>query len=103
MLEMLDLFKLMHEKGASDLHLAAGAPPVIRVDGDMVPTSYEKLSGEAVQSLVFSLMNDAQRQRFDATSELDMAFGVKATGQRLRMNVFRQRGSVGCVKIGRAH
>jgi twitching motility protein PilT len=97
MVSMLDLFKLMHEKGASDLHLSSSAPPILRIDGEMVPTQFEKLNSEAVQTLVFSLMNDSQRQKFDATSELDMAFGVKDTGVRLRMNVFRQRGAVGCV------
>jgi twitching motility protein PilT len=97
MVTMHELFVLMHQRGASDLHLSAFTVPMLRIDGEMVSTPYERLSGESVQTLVFSVLNDAQRQRFDATNELDMAFSVKDTGQRLRMNVFRQRGTVGAV------
>lgn len=91
---MSELFSLMHQRGASDLHLTAGAPPYFRVDGELVPTPYPKLLPETTQSLVFSLMTDAQRQRFEATNEIDLAFGIKDIG-RLRMNAFRQRGAVG--------
>ena len=94
MITMSDLFVLMHEKNASDLHLTAGAPPVLRIDGELVPTNYERLTGDISQNLVFSLMSDAQRQRFEAVNELDFAFGIKGMG-RLRMNVYRQRGLVG--------
>lgn len=91
---MSELFALMHERGASDLHLTAGAPPFLRVDGELIPTPFPRLTPEATQSLVFSLMTDAQRQRFEATNEVDLAFGIKEIG-RLRMNAFRQRGAVG--------
>ena len=94
MVSMSELFLMMHERGASDLHLTAGAPPTLRIDGDLVPTPFEKLNAERTQSLVFSMMTDEQRQRFEASNELDMAFGLKGIG-RLRMNVFRQRGAVG--------
>jgi twitching motility protein PilT len=94
MVSMSELFLMMHERGASDLHLTAGAPPTLRIDGELVPTPFEKLNAEMTQQLVFSLMTDEQRQRFEATNELDMAFGLKGIG-RLRMNVFRQRGAVG--------
>lgn len=94
MVTMGDLFLLMHEKKASDLHLTAGAPPMIRVDGKLIPTAYEKLTVETAQKLIFSLMNDSQRQRFEAVNELDFAFGIKGMG-RLRMNVYRQRNAIG--------
>jgi twitching motility protein PilT len=94
MVSMSELFMMMHERGASDIHLTAGAPPTLRVDGELVPTPFERLTGETTQQLVFSLMTDEQRQRFEAHNELDMAFGLKGIG-RLRMNVFRQRGAVG--------
>ena len=94
MLTMNELFVLMHQKRASDLHLTAGAPPILRVDGKLVFTPYEKLSGLSAQKLIFSLMNDSHRQRFEAVNELDFAFGIKGMG-RLRMNVYRQRGVVG--------
>ncbi len=94
MVTMSELFIMMHEKGASDLHLTAGSPPMLRIDGELVPTPFEKLNPEVCQTLIFSLMTDAQRQRFEATNELDFAFGIKGMG-RLRMNAYRQRGVVG--------
>ena len=94
MVTMSELFILMHEKNASDIHLTAGATPMLRIDGELVPTAFEKLTPEMCQTLSFSLMTDAQRQRFEATNELDFAFGIKGMG-RLRMNAYRQRGVVG--------
>ncbi|HOX23288.1 MAG TPA: ATPase, T2SS/T4P/T4SS family, partial [Elusimicrobiales bacterium] len=94
MIMMSDLFVMMHEKNASDIHLTVGAPPILRINGELVQTAFDKLNGQTCQDLVFSLMNDAQRQRFEAVNELDFAFGIKGMG-RLRMNVFRQRGLVG--------
>ncbi len=94
MVTMSELFIMMHEKNASDIHLTAGASPMLRIDGELVPTPFEKLTPEMCQTLVFSLMTDAQRQRFEATNELDFAFGIKGMG-RLRMNAYRQRGVVG--------
>ena len=94
MVTMSELFIMMHEKSASDIHLTAGAPPMLRIDGELLPTAFEKLTPDLAQTLVFSLMTDAQRQRFEATNELDFAFGIKGMG-RLRMNAYRQRGVIG--------
>ncbi len=94
MISMSELFLLMHERGASDLHLTVGSPPVLRIDGVLIPTPFERLTPEACQSLVYSLLTDVQRQRFEATNELDLAFGLKGIG-RLRMNIYRQRGAIG--------
>ena len=49
MVSMSELFLMMHERGASDLHLTAGAPPTIRVDGELVPMPFDKLNGEMTQ------------------------------------------------------
>jgi twitching motility protein PilT len=92
-LNMNDLFVLMKDRNASDLHLTPGLPPMLRVDGEIVPTQYDKLTPEVCQRLIYSLLTETQRQRFEATNELDVAFGVKGIG-RIRMNVFRQRGTV---------
>src|SRR5271170_2689288 len=94
MISMSELFLLMHERGASDLHLTVGAPPTLRIDGQLVPTPFEKLTHETAQSLIFSLLTEQQRQKYEATNELDLAFGLKGIG-RLRMNIYRQRGAVG--------
>ena len=94
MVTMSELFIMMHEKNASDIHITAGATPMLRIDGDLIQTPFDKLTPEMCQTLIFSLMTDAQRQRFEATNELDFAFGIKGMG-RLRMNAYRQRGVVG--------
>ncbi len=94
MINMNDLLILMVQKKASDLHLTVGASPALRVDGSIVQTPLEKLTPETCQRLIYSLLSDAQKQRFESENELDVSFGIKGLG-RVRMNVFRQRGSVG--------
>jgi twitching motility protein PilT len=93
-IDMGELMRLMVDKNASDLHLTVGAPPMLRVDGTMVQTAHAKLTPDAVQHLIYSLLSDAQRQRFESTNELDMSLNFRSVG-RVRMNVFRQRGFVG--------
>lgn len=93
-IDMAELLRLMMQRGASDLHITMGAAPTLRVDGLMVPTPYPKLSAEVCQRLVYSLLTDTQKQRFESMNELDISFGIKEIG-RVRMNVFRQRGAIG--------
>lgn len=93
MLNMSDLLTLMNEKKASDLHLTPGIAPVLRIDGEVIPTQLEKLVPDVCQRLIYSLLSDSQREKFESTNELDLSFGIKGIG-RVRMNVFRQRGSV---------
>ncbi|KPJ53977.1 hypothetical protein AMJ39_02480 [candidate division TA06 bacterium DG_24] len=83
----------MVQKGASDLHLTAGAPPVFRVDGRLMPTNYEVLSPEATEQLSYSVLNDEQKKRFEMENELDLSFGIQNLS-RFRANVFLQRGCV---------
>jgi twitching motility protein PilT len=94
MLNMQDLLMMLMEKKASDLHITAGLPPMLRIDGEVRPTQYEKLTPDMCQRLIYSLLTDSQKEKFEATNELDLSFGIKGVG-RVRMNVFRQRGSVG--------
>jgi twitching motility protein PilT len=93
-MDMAELLRLMAEKKASDLHITLGSPPMLRVDGQMVATPYPKLTGEVCQHLIYSLLTDTQKQRFESSNELDISFGIKNIG-RIRLNVFRQRGTVG--------
>jgi twitching motility protein PilT len=93
-LDMAELLKMMVDQGASDLHITLGAPPMLRVDGIIIPTPYPKLSAEICQRLIYSLLTDTQKQRFESMNELDISFGIKDIG-RVRMNVYRQRGSIG--------
>jgi len=88
-----ELLVLMLEKKASDLHLTPGLPPMLRVDGEIIPTHYEKLSAEDCQKIIYSLLTDSQKEKFETNNELDLAFGIKGIG-RIRMNVFRQRNAI---------
>ncbi|MFH1283228.1 MAG: PilT/PilU family type 4a pilus ATPase [bacterium] len=93
MISMNELLLLLMEKKASDLHITTGAPPFFRVDGEIIPSQFEKLTPDMCQRLIYSLLTDSQKERFEATNELDLSFGIKGIG-RVRMNVFKQRGSV---------
>jgi twitching motility protein PilT len=92
-----DLLKMTFEKRASDLHLKVGVPPILRIDGRLVPVETEKrTTQEDALNIALSIMNPAQKTRFKEKNELDMAYAVPGLG-RFRVNVFQQRGSVGMV------
>jgi len=88
------LLKAMVEQGASDLHIATGAPPQLRIDGTLVPLRLNPLSPVETKQLCYSVLTDAQKIRFEEDSELDFSFGVRGLS-RFRANIFRQRGAVG--------
>jgi len=91
------LLTRMIELGASDLHLSAGLRPCVRVDGAISPLEeYEPLNASEVRSLVYGILTDRQREKFEANLELDTAHAVPNVG-RFRVNVFLQRDSVGAV------
>ncbi|MBL8023645.1 MAG: type IV pilus twitching motility protein PilT [Elusimicrobia bacterium] len=94
MINMNDLLLLMVQKKASDLHMTVGVAPSLRIDGILIQSNLEKLNSDTCQRLIYSLLSDAQKQRFESENELDVSFGIKGLG-RVRMNVYRQRGSVG--------
>ncbi len=95
MYSMESLVHLMVEREASDIHLLIGAPPQLRIDGSISPIEdCERLTPESCQQLVYSILTDDHKRRFEEENELDLSFGVKDVG-RIRMNVFRQRGTVG--------
>jgi len=92
-----DLLKLSVEKKASDVHLKVGSPPVLRVDGKLVPlVDQKRLSQEDVVNLAFGMMSQQMRDKFKQKNEADFAYGVPGLG-RFRVNVFMQRGTVGLV------
>ncbi|MBW6455975.1 MAG: type IV pilus twitching motility protein PilT [Trueperaceae bacterium] len=96
-LRMADLLKSMVARGASDIHLQAGAPPHLRLDGDLI--AYEgvpALTPEQTEQIAMAMMTDSQRALFAHRHELDFAFTIPAVA-RFRCNVLRQRGSIGVV------
>ncbi len=91
-----DLFRLMVEQKASDLHITSGAPPYLRVHGMMTPLNYRQLTSQDVQALIFEILNEKQKKAFVEKWELDFAYVIEGTG-RFRCNVFMQRKGLGAV------
>ena len=80
----------------SDLHIATDTPPQVRVHGDLQRLQLPELTPAETKQLVYSVLTDAQKKRFEETMELDFSFGIKGLA-RFRCNVFNQRGAVGAV------
>jgi twitching motility protein PilT len=88
------LLEEMLERNASDLHLSAGHPPQLRIDGDLMSSrTAEPLAPEGVLQLAYSILTEDQRKRFEKEKELDLSFGIRGIS-RFRSNVYMQRGSV---------
>jgi twitching motility protein PilT len=91
MINLRELLNKMIEAKASDLHITAGLPPQLRVDGRITSTDYPSLTPENTLQITYSVLNEEQQKRFEAEHELDFSFGVKGLS-RFRANVFLQRG-----------
>ena len=93
---MDELMRVTIERGASDLHMCVGLPPMLRIDGRLTPTEFPKLTPDEMKKLVYSILTDAQKERFEKNLELDFSHGLKGFG-RFRINAFKQRGVIGSV------
>jgi len=94
----LDEFLLyLLEQGGSDLHLTLASPPMIRVHGDLEPIpGFGPLTATQLQECLYSILTDRQKQRFEETKELDLAYELTGAA-RFRVNLFRQKGVIGGV------
>ncbi len=91
------LLRHVAEGGGSDLHLTVGAPPTVRVRGEMTPVpGTAVLTAEDLREALYAAMTEKQRQVFEETRELDFAYAVPGLA-RFRVNVFWQREAVGAV------
>ncbi|MCK4303324.1 MAG: type IV pilus twitching motility protein PilT [Candidatus Eisenbacteria sp.] len=90
-MSLRDLLAEMVDRGASDLHLTAGVPPQFRIDGVLDASGHDPLDPENCERLIYSILRDDQRKRFETARELDLSFGIKSLA-RFRANVFSQRG-----------
>lgn len=95
-LDITPFFKMMMERNASDLFFSAGAPPHLKLEGQIVPIGQVPLKALQLDEIAQSIMNDDQRREFEANLELNMAVSMENIG-RFRINVFRQRGQIGIV------
>lgn len=88
-----EILRMAVERKASDIHLTAGLPPMMRLDGEIIPLPYEILAPQDVRRLVFDTLTSEQLQKFETTHELDFGYSVKGLA-RFRFNAYVQRGSV---------
>ena len=96
-LHINDLLEMVIQWHGSDLHLASGSPPVVRVNGDLRPIpELPVLNGSQIRQMVYSILTQKQREKFENALELDTSYALPGKG-RFRVNVFLQRDSVGCV------
>lgn len=92
-MNMPELLQMVLEKKASDLHLTVGRPPVLRIDGKLLSTGFESLTPEEAGRLIYSVLKDEQKQRFEVDKELDFSLSLHDLG-RFRVNVHYQRGTI---------
>ena len=94
MAQIDQLFKIMVQNNASDLHLRAGSPPYLRLHGNMVRLNYRDLSSDEVKALIFEIISEKQQKEFTENWELDCSYAVH-TLDRFRCNVLSQRNGLG--------
>lgn len=93
MLTMEGILREAKERKASDIHITVGVPPTLRVHGDLIYLNSERLMPEVTQQLIYSIMNQVQKERLEEYGEVDFSHAVSNLG-RFRVNAFRQRGSI---------
>jgi twitching motility protein PilT len=90
-----ELLSALLEVGGSDLHLTAGAPPTVRVHGDLEALpNYPKLSPRSLQGMIYAILPQKLRERFEQELELDMSYSLPGKA-RFRVNVYQQRDAIG--------
>lgn len=96
MVDLEELLKYIIEHEASDLHVKVGSRPFVRIDGHLDETPFDQVAPADTERIAEAIVPERRKKEFDETSEADFAYGVSGLG-RFRVNVFRQRGSVGLV------
>jgi twitching motility protein PilT len=95
-LQIQQLFKVMVEQGASDLHLSVGSAPGMRVSGEMIRVKVGALTADDTKRLIYQILTEAQRSELEKNLELDFSFGVKGLA-RFRANCFYSKGACAAV------
>ena len=105
-MKIADLLNLSVERGASDLHLTAGLPPLVRIDGEICPLfdepvvglagSGERIDQQKVLALLHEVMHDAQRREFEDRLEADFSYELRGVA-RFRVNAFHQNRGAAAV------
>lgn len=95
-MDITELLAFSAREGASDLHISAGLPPIIRIDGDVRRINLPPMEHRQVHSLIYEIMNDKQRRDFEEFLETDFSFDVPGIA-RFRVNVFNQNRGAAAV------
>jgi twitching motility protein PilT len=93
-MDLTDLLVELIERGASDLHLTAGMPPVLRINGKLIATERPRLTARDTKEIVYSILTQEQRERLETDWEFDFAYSLPGVS-RFRVNAYYQRASVG--------
>ena len=97
-MDITELLAFARKNSASDLHISALHPPVLRIHGDMMPLKVDKLSSDQVKSMIYAVMTESQRAEFER--ELEHDFSVQfGDDMRFRANAF----NTGCNLVGKSH
>ena len=93
------VFRMVKDQGASDLHVSTGAPPMLRVQGEIRPVESPELTGEQARQLLYEMMSADQRAQFERDMDIDFAYEVEGE-VRVRCNLFEQiRGIAGAFRL----
>jgi len=89
-------FKLMHEQGASDLHLATGSQPIIRINGEMERIKYNEFKHDELKSMLYEIVTDEKIKQFEETGDIDFGYEIPGIA-RFRSNLFMQKWGISAV------
>ncbi|MEW6606973.1 MAG: PilT/PilU family type 4a pilus ATPase [bacterium] len=95
-MEINNLLKMMIEKGASDLQVKVGRPPILRIAGEIVPEQTGKLNANDTKKMLESIMDDEHKKRFDERHWVDISYSIPGVS-RFRASIFSQRGTAAAV------
>lgn len=92
-MDLRELLMMANESKASDLHLTFDSPPILRINGELTVTDKEVLTKEQLKKIIYGVLTDRQKEKFEAEKELDFSLALSGM-DRYRVNVHIQRGSV---------
>jgi twitching motility protein PilT len=94
--ELRELLMFMTKKGASDLHLKPMRPPLLRIQGRLIPIKAKPIKPKEVEEMLFSILTPAQQRKFEQNQAVDLGYGVPGVA-RFRCNMYLQRGTIAAV------
>lgn len=95
-MDLFELLKLAVQRQASDLHLTANSPPLLRIDGELIPVGEQKLSPEDTKAMIFQILSPRQKEILEGKYSVDLSYSLEGVS-RFRLNAYYQKGSVTAV------